>query len=391
MKKNIPWKALICFFFILLVVSHAFALDIDEKLTFRVLSTSSSKKTVLMNRGLEDGLAVGDHAKFFLTTGVIARAVIVKASPSRSIWSIYRLIDEAQIQPDKVLNLKIASPVKVTEDSTKSLQEESLPSGSDKIAIPAEEEEAAREKKNPNLNKKEKEDLDAMEDDTKEMKESPKANKGASNSPRLHRDLEHDFDDTRTFDKNFEIWSTLGTSNFLSTTIEVDGSTEKFGGGTSALDATLGIEKYFSDKDRWYHRFSLVGLGHYANQTVQVSDTVRSSASTFEYGLGINTHFVSDPFAYDKPIGFLTLLFGVGSSKRSTEASEVTPERAGTCQFLSFGPGVKYYLKNGIGGRLLVDYYRRNESYVADEATGTTAMNKTIGGIRVQFGLSWRF
>lgn len=391
MKKNIQWKTWICLLFVLSVFSNAFALEVDEKLTFRILSSSSSKKTILINRGLEDGLAVGDHAKFFLTTGVIARAVIIKASPSRSIWSIYRLIDESQIQLDKVLNLKIASPVKVTEDSTKSLQEESVPSGVDKLNVPAEEQEADREKKNPNLNKGEKEDLDAMEEET-EKKELPKAKKGASVVlPRTHQDLEHDLDEERTFSKNMEIWGTLGHGKFFTTTVEVDGSSEAAGGGTTSLDASLGFEKYFDDKSRWYHRFSLVGVGHYENNTVQVSDTVRSSATIFEYGMGVNTHFVSDPFAYNRPIGFITLLFGVGSAGNSIETGGVSSDRSGTCQFISFGPGIKYYTKNGIGGRLLVDYYHRSESYGEDQSTGLKAMNKSLGGIRIQFGLSWRF
>ena len=126
---------------------ESFALDIDEKLTFRVLSLSSTKKTLLMNRGLEDGLVVGDHAKFFLTTGVIARGVVVKASPSRSIWSVYRMVDETQILVDKVLNLKIASPVKVTEDPTKSLKEESTVEGEESLDIPPETAQEKESKK----------------------------------------------------------------------------------------------------------------------------------------------------------------------------------------------------------------------------------------------------
>ena len=93
----------------------------DEKLTIRVLGLSSSKKTLLANRGLEDGLVVGDHAKFFLTTGVVARGVIVKASPSRSIWSVYRIIDGTQVSKDKIMNIKISSALKLTEDSSRAI------------------------------------------------------------------------------------------------------------------------------------------------------------------------------------------------------------------------------------------------------------------------------
>lgn len=391
--KNHLWKYIICL--LILCLNTAFALEIDEKLTFRVLSTSSSKKTVLTNRGLEDGLAVGDHAKFFLTTGVVARAVVIKASPSRSIWAIYRLIDEGQIVVDKVLNLKIASPVKVTEDSTKSLEDESTSEGSEKIKVDSEtengEEEKVSEKKKTNLSKNDQDDLDLLEEEESKPKVSKKNAKKNESVSRIHRELEHEIETYNTFSKNFEIWSTLGTSNFLSTTIEVDGSSEKFGGGTTALDTTIGFEKYFEDKARWYHRFSLVALGHYANQTVQTSDTVRSSAKVFEYGGGVNIHLFADPFAYDKAIAFFTILGGMGSADNSTETTGISTTRSGSTQFFSLGPGGKYFLKNGFGGRFLVDYYRRSESYVADETNLTRAMNKTVGGFRFQLGLSYRF
>ena len=94
-------------------------LEVDEKLTLRILNVSNSKKTMLINRGLEDGLAVGDHAKFYLTTGIVSRGVIVKTSPSRSIWSLYRVVDNEQLALDKVMNLKISAPVKLSQDKTK--------------------------------------------------------------------------------------------------------------------------------------------------------------------------------------------------------------------------------------------------------------------------------
>ena len=116
-------------------VNSGFALDIDEKLTIRFLKVSNSKKTILVNRGAEDGLVVGDHAKFFVTSGVIARGVVEKVSPSRSVWSLYRIVDPAEIADEKVLNLKIASPVKLTVDSTKSMKDESVPTGTEKMDV----------------------------------------------------------------------------------------------------------------------------------------------------------------------------------------------------------------------------------------------------------------
>ena len=97
----------------------SYSLEVDEKLTIRLLDASTTKKTLLTNRGLEDGLVKGDHAKFFTEEGVFARGVIVKVSPSRSVWSIYQLIRPEKVEKSFLANIKISTPVKVTQDKTK--------------------------------------------------------------------------------------------------------------------------------------------------------------------------------------------------------------------------------------------------------------------------------
>ena len=156
-------KRFLVIFFVLagFVVKTLNALEIDEKLTLRFLKVSTSKKTVLINRGAEDGLVVGDHAKFYITSGIIARGVVEKVSPSRSIWSLYRVIEPNDIAEGKVLNLKIASPVKITTDSSKSIKEEAIP-GSDK---PSEAESV----KSKNTAKENSKTIDAQ--DMKELEE----------------------------------------------------------------------------------------------------------------------------------------------------------------------------------------------------------------------------
>ena len=73
-------------------------------------------------RGTDDGLEVDNHAKFYLTsTGVVARAVVRKISPTRSVWAIYRLINESEINTGRVLQLKSVSAVKLSKDPTKML------------------------------------------------------------------------------------------------------------------------------------------------------------------------------------------------------------------------------------------------------------------------------
>jgi len=96
--------------------SNLWALEVDEKLTARIIRTSETRKTIMVNRGTEDGLVEGDHAKFIVTAGIVARGVCVKVSPTRSVWSIYRLVNADFIVNDSVMTLKMTPPVKITKD-----------------------------------------------------------------------------------------------------------------------------------------------------------------------------------------------------------------------------------------------------------------------------------
>ena len=53
-------------------------LEIDEKLTLRILDVSDTKRTILINRGLEDGLVVGDHAKLYLSADRCQAVVVAR-------------------------------------------------------------------------------------------------------------------------------------------------------------------------------------------------------------------------------------------------------------------------------------------------------------------------
>lgn len=107
--------------FVLILSCNSFAMDIDSKFVARVLGVSDSKKTVLMNKGNESGLKEGDHAIMSLPSGAVARGVCAKLSPSRSVWSIYRFYDADKLMPNIALTVKIASPVKLTDDESKGL------------------------------------------------------------------------------------------------------------------------------------------------------------------------------------------------------------------------------------------------------------------------------
>lgn len=113
-------RSVFTFLFLISLPTQA-ALKLDTKFVARILGASDSKRTILINRGEEHGLAVDQHAKLSVPSGMIARAVVVKVSPSRSVWSVYRFFAKDKIEAQTVATFKIASAVKLTTDESKAL------------------------------------------------------------------------------------------------------------------------------------------------------------------------------------------------------------------------------------------------------------------------------
>lgn len=372
--------------FVLAFKAHA--LDIDEKLTGRFLSISSSKKTVLINRGLEDGLVVGDHAKFFLTEGVIARGVVVKASPSRSIWSFYRLVSPEEISSDKVINLKISSPLKLTEDPTKMLAETHSgdEAGVDVLTVPTAKGDVNIEELANNNNTSEMDELESVRDHDSGNKVMEKE------APILAPTAKVGTVYTWTLEA-------FGMMHFNGLSTSVDTGE---GGGTSTgkqsfVDFSLGIEKYFSNRESWLHKVSFLALIHNNSQeltSLENGDAIKQS--NFEYGIGVNYHFLESPFTYGRPIVYVGLNFGLGTSSDSAEITNTStsPQTKtsqnydGSSTFFSLGVGGKFYTRWGIGARVVLDYYRRSEEYSIDDG-GQYA--KVVAGPRLMAGISYRW
>jgi hypothetical protein len=377
---------------LILTSIKSFGLEIDEKLTIRFLKVSNSKKTVLINRGAEDGLVVGDHAKFFITSGIVARGMVEKVSPSRSIWSLYRVVAGEEIVDNKVLNLKIASPVKVTGDSSKSLKEESIPEGNDKISIPKEmddikespktSESAVIDEKMNDEDKKELEDLGVVE------KKRPKVN------PKVTKTEEADLgNDLPVMSSNSSRkWEVFGGISMQALTGTDDRNSSTSGStstSSSFTDVTVGLERYFFDTNMLKN----ISLFAFINKkSSETGSNAKTTSDWFEYGAGGSYHFYNSPTATNRLIGFGTAAFGVGSIsiKEKTVVSNTATETPleGTASFLYFGVGAKYYLSNNFGARMTLDYYSSKESYSMD--TGSTA-TRTLSGPRIQVGLAYRF
>lgn len=353
-------------------------LEIDEKLTLRILKTSNTKKTVLINRGLEDGLVVGDHAKFFLTTGVIARGVVVKASPTRSIWSFYRIIDATAVTQEKVLNLKISTPLKLTEDPSRALRYEPIADGgNDTISVARGDSIPSGVEvldTTPNLSTEEQDELSQME--------------GSSSMSDIV---------TVTGTHNNRTWEAFGMLHLSSLSGEyIEGENEGVDAKDSSMAISLGVEKYFSDPRSFFSNMSFALFLH--KRSTGTGNAVVVDQDWTEFGVNANYHFYNKPLSYSRPIIYASLAAGIGTVDITTQVNSTntnnnpTESSSGSSNFLSLGVGGKYYLPNGFGARAIVDYYRSGATFDFEDTVGSsTETTLTVSGLRVQVGLSYRF
>ena len=363
----------------------AWALDIDEKLTLRLLKLSKSKKTILINRGIEDGLLVGDHAKFYLTTGMIARGVLVKTSPARSVWSLYRIINPNQLVKDKVVNLKIATAVKVTPDPTKMVMVEPIAKPGEDIPI------------SPDVSALE---LAALyengggggEDDEKkaaaELGDQISFTNDASSLGNVPRKK-------GTSSKSWELVA-HGHFNGFGQTIE-GGAQKTTLNSQSSYDLGLGVEKYFLFPGIWREKVSLHGLVHLGQNNALGLNGASLGGSFWGIEFGLNYHLLNSPRNLYRPIAYGTFGMGSGASEDNIDPSDDgAPETLnGNIFFYHVGLGVKYYAGRW-GGKIQADYYRRTETYVISEATGggpeeEQEETRTLSGPRLLLGLLHRF
>lgn len=78
----------------------AWALELNEELpSVRILAVYPNN-AVTLNRGLEDGIAVGTHAKLRSSEGFAARGLCVKVGMLTSQWRLYRIVDPELVSKD---------------------------------------------------------------------------------------------------------------------------------------------------------------------------------------------------------------------------------------------------------------------------------------------------
>lgn len=341
------------------------ALEIDEKLTLRVLKTSDSRKTVLVNRGKEDGLVKGDHAKFYLSVGVVARGVAIKISPTRSVWSLYRLVNADYIRPDQVMKLKITAPVQITKDESRALVEDDTASalgvGDPRdLGIPLA----------PGA-----QDLPAAKAGT------PPAFSGQASSA-----IKSDLDGAR------EIYGALAYESRSSQTTSENGNLD-FGGTDTLMMMEAGFEYYFEDESKWYSRVSLLGSFRMTRARVLAYDGSEIGENSSFFGAGANWYPLTRPDKTYKLIPFGHFAYHMGSVSSDVlvqGGSSYEAELAGAATLITFGGGVKYFAHTGWGFGVKVEYQSRSDNFSEEEGSGLT-WQKISSGPRLAASVRYRF
>jgi len=359
------------FILVLLFSVQAFALEMDEKLTVRVLKTSETRKTILVNRGTEDGLVEGEHAKFYVTAGVVARAALVRISPTRSVWTVYRLVNADLIVNDAVMTLRITPAVKMTQDESKTLVTEDQPSkvgmgDPAALGIP-------------------------LADGANDL--SPEGSASATEAQELRSMLESS-GPTSISEKNKEVFAG-GMLSFLSAKTETDTGTQSFNGTQSYYHFMGGFEYYPQREKQWFSRFSLLGSVSLIKESSQAYTGTQADNDMTEFSVGANWHPGKLPSTTNTLIPFLhisaslSLLNSKYKPGMEDTSGNTEIKTSGKGNGFAFGGGYKYYLSNGFGIRAWLDYYMRSEKY--DEDASGNVFNRTASGPRFFMSLGYRF
>lgn len=88
-----------------LITTQAWALDFSEVLPNVRILQALPQNVVMINRGIEDGIYKGDHARLVNMDGYAARAVCLSSRSEASYWRLYRIVNPASISKDFVYKI----------------------------------------------------------------------------------------------------------------------------------------------------------------------------------------------------------------------------------------------------------------------------------------------
>lgn len=362
---------LFIFVFIIIFINslqHIYSLEVNDTITGRILKTSSSKKTILLNRGSTDQFTLGMHAKFSTDASIVARGVVVELSDNRSIWSLYRISTPDLVESDVVLNVKISEPVKITSDESRTLVRESamkdlLPNRDGQLSLP----------------------LDDVEGDI------PVDLLGA-NIASSNQDITKSFVELSNYPR--EMLTRIALQSLSSKTT---GGSSSYSGRTEMNNFLLGAEFYFTNKEKWYAQFSLMPYFQYQYESMLSYEG--SAVDSEQMEIGVSTHYYFyNPNLLNKFNPFVSFFFAQGSVKddyasgaRSLGNGSTASTVKGDSFSMGTGIGVKYFFENRLAVQSVFEYYTRTDEFEPDPQTNNNAWTREVYGPRVQLGLGYRF
>ena len=322
----------------------------------------------------------------FSPLGVIARGVAAKVGPSRSLWSMYRLVKPDEIDVDKVVNIKVTEPVQLTTDPTKAIREVIAIKAAPKRSRIAIEAGAQDMDDSSEEGRRARAALDGVAagigaDDNKD---NTGLNSGSVIKGHFHSN------------RNIALWSMIHL-NMLSSTNDIQDSSGQSASSTTessqkGIDAVLGAEKYFLNPNSWYGRLSIIGYVQYLKHDSGTTQGRNVENRIFGYALGLNLYPFALPTSVNKVILHAGGSYGIGTAReRYEEANEIeatAEDISGSINFFTFGVGAKYYIPGGLGARFLLDYYQRGETYQFEDNSLKT---KKVRGPRILVGMAYRW
>jgi len=346
---------------------NAFSLPIDSKLSVRILETTQSGKTLLINRGSIDNLNVGDHAKFYITEAIVARAVVIKLKQNTSIWSVYRMVNPDLVINDAALKIKITPAVKLSNNPYAMLAEDSI-KGLNLVSGSGDDYKVYSDLLD---------DRDFSEADVTEIS-------SRNNNINFRKSL-------NLKGRPFEFWTNLGF-HFYSSQVNANST---YDGSELVGRFALGLELYLG---RW---FSIAPQASYMQDSLLSYDGAVTDSTLYEYGGAFNFYLFTSPHQTYKLIPYISLgaavgnivdSFASGTVSGSSSTSSTTEEASGTTFAYFGGLGLKYYFASRLGVRMLLDAYRRVDVFDELPASATEdEWDRWRFGPRLAFGFMYRF
>ena len=108
------------FILILLTSTGALGFTINHQISVTILDVSSSRKTILINKGADNKLINDTYVKIYdVHKGLVGYAVSVRISPNRSVWSVYKIVQQHYLFNSKKVTFQVINKVALTNDGTK--------------------------------------------------------------------------------------------------------------------------------------------------------------------------------------------------------------------------------------------------------------------------------